>query len=105
MNGMKHLALALPLLALSACASPESRLRAGLVQAGVSQRMAGCMAERMVDDLSILQLRRLQSLGSLKSSNMGELSVADLLHKVRALRDPEILSVTSKAAGVCALGL
>jgi hypothetical protein len=105
MNAMKQIALALPLLMLSACASPESRLRAGLIDAGLSQRMAGCMAERMVDDLSILQLRRMQSLGSLKQASTRTLSIADLLHKVRALRDPEILSVTSKAAGGCALGL
>ena len=102
---MKKSLILLPLLALSACATPETRLRTGLMDAGLSDRVAGCMADRMVNALSIVQLRRLQSLGSLKQANSRSLSVADFLHKVRALRDPEILSVTSTAAAACALGL
>ncbi|WP_261936777.1 hypothetical protein [Sphingomonas bisphenolicum] len=91
------------LLPLSACASlsPESRLRAGLEEAGLSPRMAGCMAERMVDRLSLTQLRRLQSLASLRKSHSGKISVDQLLHKVRALQDPEIFAVTSISALAC----
>jgi len=99
-------AVALPVaLLLSACAtvSPESRVRAGLVDAGISPRMAACMAERMVDRLSLVQLRRLQSLASLRKSHMGEMTVDRFLYKVRALEDPEIFTVTSKAAIVCAI--
>lgn len=102
---MKKCLILLPLLALSACATPETRLRNGLVGAGLSERMAGCMAGRMIDRLSIVQLRRLQSLASLKEARGRALSVADFLPKVRALHDPEILSETSRAAGACALGL
>lgn len=92
-------------LLLSACAtvSPESRLRAGLMDAGLSPRMAGCMAERMVDRLSLLQLRRLQSLVSLRKSHMSEMTIDSFLYKVRALEDPEIFTVSSKAAVFCAL--
>ena len=92
-------------LLLLSCAtvSPESRLRTGLIDAGVSPRMAGCMAERMVDRLSLAQLRRLQSLASLRKSHMGDMTVDRFLFKVRALEDPEIFAVTSKAAIVCAI--
>jgi hypothetical protein len=90
------------LLASCATVSPESRLRAGLLDAGLSPRMAGCMAERMVDRLSLVQLRRLQSLASLRKSHMEEMSVDRFLYKVRALEDPEIFLVTSKAAISCA---
>tara|TARA_R110000868_G_scaffold123031_3_gene325981 strand:- start:3159 stop:3350 length:192 start_codon:yes stop_codon:yes gene_type:complete len=43
----RPLTVALCLL-LPACASlsPESRLRAGLVEAGLAPKLAGCMAER-----------------------------------------------------------
>lgn len=90
---------------LSSCAtvSPESKVRAGLIEAGLSRRMSGCMAERMVDRLSLVQLRRLQSLASLRKSHMGEMTVDRFLYKVRALEDPEIFMVTSKAAIVCAI--
>jgi hypothetical protein len=92
------------LLALSACStlSPESRVRAGLVNAGLSPRMAACMAPRMVDRLSVEQLQQLKSLASLRKSDMGEMSVDRFLYKVRGLQDPEIFVVTSKAALHCA---
>lgn len=101
---MKRLLL-LPMiaaLALSACATPETRLRTGLVNAGLSQSIAACMADRMVDRLSLVQLRRLGSLGSLKDKRMSDLSFNQFLHKVRALKDPEILTVTTSSAAVCA---
>ncbi len=65
--------------------------------------MAACMAERMVDRLSLPQLRRLQSLTSLRKSHMQGMSVDRFLYKVRALEDPEIFGVTSKAALICAI--
>lgn len=98
---------ALPLVALSlllsACATPETRLRTGLAEAGLSPAMAACMADRMVDRLSLLQLRRLSSLGSLKDRRIADLTLDRFLHKVRALKDPEILTVTTSSAAVCAL--
>lgn len=91
-------------LLLPACASlsPESRLQSGLTEAGLSPRMAACMAPKMADRLSLLQLRRLQSLGSIRKSHSSGLAVDELLHKLRALQDPEIISVTSGAAISCA---
>ncbi len=93
------------LMFVASCASvsPESRLRAGLMDAGLSPRMAGCMAQDMADRLSIGQLRKLQSLASLRKSHMEKMSIDTLLHKVRALDDPEIFVVTSKAAFRCAI--
>jgi len=95
-------ALGASLLASCATISPESRLRTGLMEAGLSPRMAGCMAERMVDRLSLMQLRRLQSLASLRKSHIEEMSIDRFLYKVRALEDPEIFLVTSKAVIGCA---
>jgi len=91
--------IVLMLLALSACAVPEARLRAGLVNAGLSRPMAACMAERMVDRLSLAQLRRIGNLPYARD----ERSVSGFLHRVRALRDPEIWTVSSTAAAVCAV--
>jgi len=61
------------------------------------------MAEKMVDRLDIVQLRRLQSLASLRKSHMGDMTVDRFLYKVRAMEDSEIFSVTSKAALICAI--
>ena len=90
------------LLASCASVSPESRVRAGLIDDGLSPKMAACMAERMTDRLSLNQLRQLQSLASVRKSHMEKMSLDQLLYKVRGLEDPEIFMVTSKAALHCA---
>ncbi|RVT43399.1 hypothetical protein [Sphingobium algorifonticola] len=99
----KYAATLLLVAALSACATPQNRVEAGLVDAGISPRMAACMADRMVDRLSLVQLRRLQSLSKVGKTDFRTISVDQFLFRVRALQDPEILTVTSKAALVCAI--
>ncbi|WP_447764775.1 hypothetical protein [Sphingopyxis panaciterrae] len=96
------LPLAVLTLALSACATPETRLRTGLNNAGLSKAMSACMAGRMVDRLSLVQLRRLSALGSLKDRRITDLTLDQFLRKVRALKDPEILTVSTSSAAICA---
>ena len=105
MTRRTSLCFSLPLLTLVACATPETRLSAGLHDAGLSPRLSECMADRMVGRLSLWQLRKLSALKGVKNADYGTLSVAEFLHKVRALRDEEILLVSTKAAAACALGL
>jgi hypothetical protein len=93
------LALFCALLALGGCAGPESRLRTGLERAGLSKAMAACMAERMVDRLSLTQLIRIADLPRAS----GATSVGELMRRLRALEDPEVISVSARAAAHCAL--
>ena len=88
---------ALAALVVTGCATPEARVRSGLVEAGVAPRVAACMAKRMVDRLSLLQLRRLGRLpGADEARNLDQ-----LLRRVRALGDPEIVSVTASSGAIC----
>ena len=89
------------ILLLSACAIPEARLRHGLENAGLSHGMAACMAERMVDRLSLAQLSRIGDLPRASSS----VSVSEFLHRIRALGDAQILGVSSSSAALCAVGM
>jgi hypothetical protein len=93
-----------PLLILAGCASPEAQLRTGLVNAGLSKPMAGCMARPMAQQLSVNQLLKLRSLSRVGDLDPRETSYNKFLHKVRALSDAEILKVTASAALGCALG-
>ena len=95
------LAFLLTPLFLSACAIPEARLRTGLRNAGLSEAMAACMAERMVDRLSLAQLSRIGDLPRATSS----VSVSEFLHRIRSLGDPQILGVSSSSAALCAVGM
>lgn len=103
MRKVTILAAAGSMLVLAGCATPEQRVRSGLVDAGLSAPMAACMAERMVDRLSLLQLRRIGRLGDLREANVRELSVDQFLHRARAIGDPEILAVMTTSAGICAI--
>ena len=86
---------------LAGCATPEARIRAGLVDAGLSPPLAGCMAHRMAGRLSLGQLLRLRDLPRAREA----LSIGEFLHRVRALHDPDILAVTGSSAALCATGL
>jgi hypothetical protein len=97
--------IAATLLALAGCAtvSVEARVRKSLIEAGLSPPMAQCMAERMADRLSIAQLRRLRDLAHVPGRDVRGMSIDELAHQVRALNDPEIFAVVSRAGIHCAL--
>lgn len=100
---MKKLAILLPLMALAACTTPETRVRNSLVKAGLSAPMASCMADRMVNRLSLVQLRRLSSLSSLKERDVRGMTIDEFIHRTRALQDPEILEVVTSSGLRCAI--
>ena len=57
------------------------------------------MAERMVDRLSLTQLRKLERLQGLGQTR----SIPAFIAKVRQVDDPEALAVVTSSAAVCAL--
>lgn len=90
-------------LALSACATPETRVRTALMNAGLPQPIAACMADRMVDRLSLVQLNKLSGLKKLRGQDMRKITVEDFLKRARSLQDPEILGVVSSSGLICAI--
>ncbi|GGB59085.1 hypothetical protein [Blastomonas aquatica] len=84
-------------LLLAGCATPEARTRSALIQTGLTPPVASCMAERMVDRLSLAQLQRLGRLERLQRAGDFE----EFLRLTRGLRDPEILAVVSSSGVVC----
>lgn len=92
-----------PLLALSACATPETRVRTALIDAGLSRPVASCMAQRMVNRLSLGQLQKLSRLSGIAKTQIGQLTVRDFLRRAAALNDPEILTVVTTAGLGCAI--
>ncbi len=89
--------------ALSACATPETRVRTALTDAGLSKPVAACMAHRMVDRLSLGQLSKLSGLKKLKARDSGDISVNEFIKRTKALQDPEIVGVVSSSGLVCAV--
>ena len=98
---MRAAVIALAALALTGCVAKlaEGRVKHALVEAGLSQPNADCMAERMTDRLTLGQLRKLEELRGAKRS------VWDYVAAVRRVGDAEVLGVTTSAAALCATGL
>lgn len=99
-------AIIAPLMAvamLSACATPETRVRTALMDAGLSKPIASCMADRMVDRLSLIQLNKLSGLKKLRNKDVRKLSVDEFLKRTKSLQDPEILGVVSSSGLICAV--
>ena len=99
---MRRLVAAAVLMAIatSGCVSKLAygRVRSALSEAGLSDANAACMADRMTDKLTILQLRKLQALQGEKRS------LSDYVAAVRKVGDPEVLAVTATSAAVCTTG-
>ena len=100
---MRRLLFALPLLAVSACATPESRVRSALLDAGLSKPVSTCMAQRMVDRLSLGQLQKLSRLSGLRNRRIGDLTIGEFVRETRGLGDPEIFAVVTTAGLGCAI--
>ncbi|MGB3737910.1 MAG: hypothetical protein WA948_01000 [Pontixanthobacter sp.] len=92
---------------LSGCVQTiaESRVRSALVDAGLNDSTADCMAERMVDRLSIGQLKKLERVKARPGEKAKGLSVSDYLDRVRRVGDAEVVTVTASSAGLCAIGI
>lgn len=83
----------------------EGRVESALLKAGLSQRNAACMAERMVDRLTIAQLRKLENLRGRKGEPVRPRTLRQFVERVREVGDAEALAVTATSAAVCAAGL
>jgi type IV pilus biogenesis protein CpaD/CtpE len=101
---MRKLLLATAATALLAgCATPETRIRNALVEAGLPKPIASCMAGRMVDRLSLGQLNKLRGLDKLKGRKASQITVDEFVKRTKALQDPEILGVVSSSGVICAI--
>ncbi len=88
---------------LAACATPETRVRKGLMSIGLSEPISHCMAGRMVDRLSLGQLNKLNGLGKLRKRDPGDISFNEFVKQTRSLRDPAIVGVVTSSGVICAV--
>ena len=100
MRGRAVIAAALLSLVLPGCVQKiaESQVRSALVDAGLSDGISTCMARRMVDRLTISQLRKLRALQGPKRT------IPEYVDAVRRVGDREVLEVTASSAALCATG-
>ncbi len=103
---MKRLILSLALLgALAGCSalSPEARVRQRLLEAGVKPHMANCLAEKLTRKLDTSELKELNRVAKLPREHPGAMSFDELTDRLRALNNPHIVNVVTRAGLGCAI--
>lgn len=81
----------------------EGRVRAHLVQFGLSEPMARCLAKPLARDLSVAQLRQLGGLAKAVRDRREPHGTTALIEQLTRTGDPQIVAVAGKAALGCAL--
>lgn len=106
---MRGLTLAsLPLMLLAAgCVQTiaEGRVKTALLDAGVPPGDADCMSQRMVDRLTIVQLRKLEALKAQPGEAERPATLSEFVTRVRRVGDAEVVAVTASSAALCSAGL
>ncbi|WP_285711912.1 hypothetical protein [Erythrobacter oryzae] len=84
----------------------EWQVKGALVQSGIGEKRAACMAERMVDRLTIGQLWKLRQGMAPQAGEPEEgYGLGELIKRLRRVGDGEAVAVLTTSAGLCAVGL
>lgn len=90
-------------LAVAACATPEARIRSGLVDLGFSEPQARCMADDAAGKLSLEQLRTLRQLEKTARRPIADLSMSELSTLLMRSGNAELIAIFAQAGARCAL--
>jgi hypothetical protein len=88
--------------ALAACTTTkQAQVRTALLDAGLSQPMADCMAEPLGRDLSVSQLRSLQRVAKLANTAPANMTQQQVMTMLKRDLDPETVGVVVRAGVGC----
>ena len=84
----------------------EMQVKGALVESGIGERRATCMAERMVDRLTIGQLWKLrQGMAAQEGEPEEGYGLVELVKRLDRVNDGEAVAVLTTSAGLCAIGI
>ncbi|WP_301750015.1 hypothetical protein [uncultured Erythrobacter sp.] len=82
------------------------QVKGALVESGIGENRAECMAERMVDRLTIPQLWKLrQGMAAQDGEPSGGYGLGELIKRLDRVDDSEAVAVLTTSAGLCAIGI
>jgi hypothetical protein len=97
-GGAVYTGLANPLIAM--------QVKGALVEAGVGDKRAACMADRMVERLTVSQLWKLrQGMAAQEGEHENAAGLGELVKRLNRVEDGEAVAVLTTSAGLCALGI
>ncbi len=84
----------------------EMQVKSALVESGIGEKRAACMAERMVDRLTIPQLWKLrQGMAAQEGEPDEGYGLGELIKRLDRVDDSEAVAVLTTSAGLCAIGI
>jgi hypothetical protein len=83
----------------------EARVEQALLDNGVPANMSACMAPRLVDRLSIEQLRKLERFAPEKGENRIPLSTGEAMTRLRRVDDRQAVEEVVIVAGGCGIDI
>jgi len=84
----------------------EMQVKGALVESGIGEKRATCMAERMVDRLTIGQLWKLrQGMAPQDGEPEEGYGLGELVKRLDRVNDGEAVAVLTTSAGLCAIGI
>lgn len=97
-GGALFTGLANPLVAM--------QVKGALVESGIGENRAACMAERMVQRLTIGQLWKLrQGMAAQDGEPEEGYGLGELVKRLDRVNDGEAVAVLTSSAGLCAIGI
>jgi hypothetical protein len=83
-----------------------TQVKAALMQSGVGEERAACMADRMVERLTVVQLYRLrQGMAPQAGEPANADGLGELVKRLSRIEDGEAVAVLTTSAGLCAIGI
>jgi hypothetical protein len=83
-----------------------TQVKAALMQSGVGDKRAACMADRMVDRLTVVQLYHLrQGMAPQPGEPENADGLGELVKRLSRVEDGEAVAVLTTSAGLCAIGI
>lgn len=84
----------------------EMQVKSALVESGIGENRAECMAERMVKRLTIVQLWKLrQGMAAQEGEPESGYGLGELIKRLDRVDDGEAVAVLTTSAGLCAIGI
>lgn len=83
----------------------EERVEQALLDKGAPPKLAECMAERLVDELSLNQLRKLENLRAGEGEAALPASIPELRERLERVDDPEAVRVLTATSIRCVIRL
>jgi hypothetical protein len=93
---------------LTGLADPLVRwqVKGALIESGIGEKRATCMAERMVERLTLGQLWKLrQGMAAQQGEPEERYGLGELIKRLRRVDDGEAVAVLTTSAGLCAIGI